>query len=46
MYGEGENYGLKALEYSFMYWKIITRVVCIYTRENKKGRRELVVSWR
>ena len=29
-----------------MYWKIITRVVCVYKRENKKGRIKLEALWR
>jgi hypothetical protein len=31
-----ENYGLKPVEYSNMYWKIVTRVAYVYKGENKK----------
>ena len=41
MFGYGKNYKLKPVEYFTMCWTIITRVVCVYKREHKKGRRQL-----
>ena len=36
MFGEGKSHGLKSVEYSIIDWKIITIVVCVYKRDNKK----------